>query len=324
MTCDLDMELWKFRDIYFDEGPHLYTDSLGTKYTSVTTFVKHCGEDPEFDKHAMEFQEKFGMSYDDIYAVFNGSMKDVTTDSVYKMLSCKKSDIPEKLVKAIVSRDLYEFCDILKWQGIAQRYADKHNMAVADVQAMWDKNKDEAASMGTQVHSYMENLWKRKHYQPAEPIGDYEKVRKNGLEAYNYLCRRFVPIRNEFIVYKPEWALCGTIDYLCWDRGEDCIAILDWKTNKEIKKENPFQKCIGPLEGLPDCNYIHYSAQLSTYKLLIERMTNLRVGELALVHLKRDGWEYIPCRDFSVEIGAYLGNRKVETLDGLTRKIIDK
>jgi ATP-dependent exoDNAse (exonuclease V) beta subunit len=157
----------------------------------------------------------------------------------------------------------------------------------------------------------MENLWKRKHYQPVEPVGDYELVRKSGLEAYNHLCRRFVPIRNEFIVYKPEWALCGTIDYLCWDRGEDCIAILDWKTNKKIDRENPFQKCIGPLEGLPDCNYIHYSAQLSTYKLLIERMTNLRVEELALVHLKRDGWEYIPCMDLSVEIGAYLGNRNV-------------
>lgn len=255
MVCDLDIELWKFRDIYFQEDTHTYTDSLGTKYTSVTKFV-------------------------------------------------------------------HEFCVEQDWDKIAEKYAIKHNMSVSEVKDLWDKNKNEAASMGTQVHSYMENLWKRKEYRPVEPVGDYELVRKSGLEAYNRLYRWFVPIRNEFIVYNPEWALCGTIDYLCWDRREDCIAILDWKTNKEIKKENPFQQCIGPLKGLPDCNYIHYSAQLSTYKLLIERMTNLRVGELALVHLKRDGWEYIPCRDFSVEIGAYLVNRKVETLDGLTRKII--
>ena len=244
MACDLDIELWKFRDIYFQEDTHTYTDSLGTKYTSVTKFV-------------------------------------------------------------------HEFCEEQDWDKIAEKYAVKHNMAVADVTAMWDKNKNEAASMGTQVHSYMENLWKRKHYQPEVPIGDYEQVRKNGLDAYTYLQRRFVPIRNEFIVYKPEWALCGTIDFLCWDRANDCIAILDWKTNKEIKKDNPYGgRLIGPLNGLPDCNYIHYSAQLSTYKLLVERMTDLRIGELALVHLKRDGWEYIQCRDFSVEIGAYLGNLK--------------
>lgn len=249
MDCNLDIELWKFRDIYFDEGPHVYTDSLGTKYTSVTTFVK-------------------------------------------------------------------EFYVEGDWDQIARDFAAKHGRTYEDVKAEWDKNNKTATSMGTQVHSYMENLWKRKHYQPEVPIGDYEKVRQHGLEAYEYLKRRFVPIRNEFIVYKPEWALCGTIDFLCWDRANECIAILDWKTNKEIKKDNRYKECIGPLKGLPDCHLIHYSAQLSTYKLLIERMTDLRVGELALVHLKRDGWEYIPCMDLSVEIGAYLGNRKKEPTDG--------
>lgn len=245
MTCDLDIELWKFRDIYFDEGPHVYTDSLGTQYTSVTKFVE-------------------------------------------------------------------EFSEPQDWDKIKERYAIKNKRTVEDVTAEWDANNAIATGMGTQVHAYMENLWKRKHYQPETPIGDYEIIRKNGLDAYSHLCRRYVPIRNEFIVYKPEWALCGTIDFLCWDRGTDSLAILDWKTNKEIKKENRWQSCIGPLRGLPDCNYIHYCAQLSTYKLLIERMTSLRVGSLALVHLRRDGWEFIPCRDFSVEIGAYLGNRKAE------------
>ena len=35
-------ELWEaFNDIYFEEEPHTYTDSVGTQYTSVTTF---CGQ----------------------------------------------------------------------------------------------------------------------------------------------------------------------------------------------------------------------------------------------------------------------------------------
>ena len=277
-VCDLDMELWKFRDIYFDEGPHVYTDSLGTQYTSVTTFVKQCGEILEWEKYTQIYADRNNLDVEEVRKQFES--------------------------------DKYKFCEDEKWREIAERYAAKNGRTYEDVKAEWDLNKDIAAKMGTQVHAYMENLWKRKHYQPEVPIGDYEVVRKNGLEAYNRLCRRFVPIRNEFIVYKPEWALCGTIDFLCWDRADDCIAILDWKTNKEIKRDNPFApRLVGPLEGLPDCNFIHYSAQLSTYKLLIERMTNLRVEELALVHLKRDGWEFIPCMDLSVEIGAYLGNR---------------
>ena len=279
MICDVDLELWKFKDIYFDEGPHVYTDSLGTKFTSVTRFVHECSEELEWERYTQTYAER--------------------------------NNLPVEEVRKKFADDKFKFCDDEKWCVIAQNYADKHGRTYEDVKAEWDANKEVAASMGTQVHAYMENLWKRKHYQPDKAVGDYEQVRKNGLDAYTYLQRRFVPIRNEFIVYKPEWALCGTIDFLCWDRANDCIAILDWKTNKEIKKDNPYGgRLIGPLNGLPDCNYIHYSAQLSTYKLLVERMTDLRIGELALVHLKRDGWEYIQCRDFSVEIGAYLGNLK--------------
>lgn len=311
MICDIDIELWKFKDIYFDEGPHVYTDSRGTKYTSVTTFVKQCGERLELDRYSRMFSERYGMPQDRVLSILDGSSGDVTLDSVYGMLTCKREDIAVDLVKSLVAKDKYKFCELLKWDEIAERYAEKNGMPVADVKAMWDTRKNVAAAMGTQVHAYMENLWKRKHYQPDKPVGDYEIVRQNGLEAYRCLSRRFVPIRNEFIVYKPEWALCGTIDFLCYDRGNDCIAILDWKTNNKIERKNDYQACIGPLNGLPDCNYTHYSAQLSTYKLLIERMTNLKVGELALVHLKRDGWEYLPCMDLSVEIGAYLGNRNV-------------
>lgn len=308
MICDLDIELWRFRDIFFEEDTHTYTDSLGTKYTSVTTFVKHCGEDIELEKYVGSFSAQSGIPKDKLFAIFDGSLKEVSYSVICDIITCNKDKISKDLIKALVDRDKYKFCELLKWDEIAERYAEKNGMSVADVKAMWDTRKNVAAAMGTQVHAYMEFLWKRKHYQPDKPVGDYEIVRQNGLEAYRCLSRRFVPIRNEFIVYKPEWALCGTIDFLCYDRGNDCIAILDWKTNNKIERKNDYQTCIGPLNGLPDCNYTHYSAQLSTYKLLIERMTNLKVGELALVHLKRDGWEYIPCMDLSVELGAYLGN----------------
>lgn len=238
MDCSLDIELWKFNDIYFDEESHTYTDTKGTQYTSVTKFV-----------------DRF---------------------------------FPKK-----------------DWDAIAAKYAVKNNMPVADVKLLWDKNKNDAAGMGTQIHAYVENLWKRKNYAPAVTCGDYEIVKPHALEMYTVLSRRYVPIRNEFIVYNQAMALCGMIDFLCYDRVKDCLAILDWKTNKEIKRENRWQEGIGPLAGLPDCHLIRYSAQLSTYKLLIERTTTLRIDELALVHIRRDGWEVVPCMDLSAEIGSH-------------------
>jgi hypothetical protein len=45
-------ELWTaFSDIYFEPISHKYTDSLGTKYTSVTTFI-HQFKDDVFDSRA--------------------------------------------------------------------------------------------------------------------------------------------------------------------------------------------------------------------------------------------------------------------------------
>lgn len=47
---DINIELWKqFSDIYFEELGHKYTDSLGTKYTSVTTFVGQFEPDKDWD-----------------------------------------------------------------------------------------------------------------------------------------------------------------------------------------------------------------------------------------------------------------------------------
>lgn len=233
----LDKELWVFRDIFFDESLHLYTDSRGTAYTSVTKFVHRFS--PEQD-----------------------------------------------------------------WDAIAAKYAAKHNinMTPAEIRKMWDDNSKAACALGTDVHAYMENLWKRKKFEPIIRRPGYDECIAAGNAAYKDLSNRFAPIREEFIVCKPEWRLCGTIDLLAWDLEKDCLAILDYKTNKEIKRENPWQTCKGALAGLPDCNYVHYSAQLSTYKCLIEARTSFKVGTMALIHISPAGYTYIPCMDYSADI----------------------
>lgn len=239
---NLDVELWKFRDIFFEEESHSYTDSKGTRYTSVTKFVHEFTEEPD-------------------------------------------------------------------WDRIAERYAIKHDMTKEAVRAQWDAAGKLACAVGTDVHAFMENQWKRKHFAPAVKQEGYDALAATGLKAYQELSQRFVPIREEFIVYCQEWGLCGTIDFLAYDTAKDRIVILDYKTNKEIKKDNPFQQCIGILEGLPDCNFIHYSAQLSTYKAILEKSTEIKIGGLALVHIRKDGYSVIPCCDYSAQIRQYLDSR---------------
>lgn len=56
---DVYEQLWNaFSDIFFDEKPHKYTDSVGTKYTSVTTFVGQFESDKDWDLIAEKAAQK--------------------------------------------------------------------------------------------------------------------------------------------------------------------------------------------------------------------------------------------------------------------------
>ena len=93
MICDVDLELWKFKDIYFDEGPHVYTDSLGTKFTSVTRFVHECSEELEWERYTQTYAER--------------------------------NNLPVEEVRKKFADDKFKFCEDEKWCVIAQNYADK-------------------------------------------------------------------------------------------------------------------------------------------------------------------------------------------------------
>ena len=57
-------ELWNaFNDIHFEEVGHKYTDSVGTKYTSVTTFTGQLEPDKDWDMIAEKASQKLGGKY---------------------------------------------------------------------------------------------------------------------------------------------------------------------------------------------------------------------------------------------------------------------
>ena len=94
----------------------------------------------------------------------------------------------------------------------------------------------------------------------------------------------------EHFVYLKSVGLCGQSDLVTVMDGK--INILDYKTNKEIKKESyvnwegKSQKMLGPLVHLDDCNYNHYALQLSTYMyIMLKHNPKLKPGKLILHHV---------------------------------------
>lgn len=243
----IQLELWKFNDILFDAGPHKYTDSKGTQFNSVTTWV-----------------HKFSPPQD--------------------------------------------------WDAIAAKSAQKAGCSPEELRAKWKRSGDYSCDLGTEVHAYMENMMQHKLYIPhidhvkwPEMQADFESRIPACARAYQMITETYVPVREELIVHNSDWNLCGTIDLLAYNTKTGQFAILDYKTNKEIKKDNPWQRMMAPFEEFPDANYYHYSLQLSTYKAIVERKTNLRIGDLMLIHISPNGPVMIPCIDLSARVLQLLG-----------------
>ena len=115
---------------------------------------------------------------------------------------------------------------------------------------------------------------------------------------------KLIPVRAEIVVGDKEWGVTGMIDQLFFNEKSGKLEIWDWKTNKAIKKENKWQQFKEPLSHLDVCELNTYSLQLSFYKLIVERNTELELGDCYIVWFneKNETYKIIKCYDFSDEI----------------------
>lgn len=224
-----------FSDIYFEEIPHKYTDSLGTKYTSVTTFIGKMETDKDWDEIALK--------------------------------ASKNRNNPTAFGKS-----------------------------VEEIRAAWKYAGDYACALGTMVHSVMELGWQNKEFYPDETIfekfpgmkEDFLWRKQKAKTLLTKLKEIYIPIKNEFIVYDADWKLCGTIDFLAYNKKLNCVSILDWKTNKKWDYSNKYNHMKAPFEMLDDCNIKHYELQLNTYKAILEKHTNIKINEMVLIQIPNE------------------------------------
>ena len=156
----------------------------------------------------------------------------------------------------------------------------------------WDNENRKSCERGTKIHADLENSF----YQKKENI-DISKFEIGG----KFECRKdYSDLDIENGIY-PEYLIsrvsedgklriAGQIDLLV--KKGNKIIIADWKTNKEIKTKSFFNsstktsvKMKFPLNNLDDCNYWHYTLQLSTYAWMIQKLNpEFEIEDLVLVH----------------------------------------
>ena len=195
---------------------------------------------------------------------------------------------------------------------IAARKAAREGVAVEEILARWDQRRDEASSFGSKVHLMAETIIQNGDHGAADHLAVSERE-QNYLRALKAALVRIGKyydfIDCEKIIFSPDRKIAGTIDLLLRNKASGAYVIADWKTNRELRM-NAYRDEVGHgvCARLANCNFIHYSLQLSAYRELLTSEGYVadpsEVGSI-LIHIKTAGGvvgcDFVRPRELHVE-----------------------
>ena len=197
-------------------------------------------------------------------------------------------------VETSVTRFIQQYYPQFDTDGISRKYALAHNLDQDEVKRQWKEAGDISAMAGTVIHSILECAKNGKpiveDYSVAEKAGLLEQVKEKVIllrpKAEQFIADTkdmLTPIATEYTVGLED-KIAGNIDLLAWNNDANEIQIWDYKNTKQISQENKYAHCYGPFASYSDCNFIHYSMQVSFYKALAQRLLGITIGKMYLVH----------------------------------------
>ena len=253
--------------LFFDEGPHKYTDTEGNEYISTTTLIGQYA--PKFDAKfwARKKAKEQGVSEKEILRQWE-QIKDE---------ACRRGTETHNGIEDAI-KDVSKFKEAIQY---LEQVNTGRCVTVADIPSFKAKPLDIERFKEATNHKYDEIY-----------------------RVFQFYTDRGYTIYSEIGVFDPILLISGTIDILCI-RDTDFV-ILDWKTNRDgLKFESGYykkdkttipnqltnewvrkhDKMLPPLNHLDECNGNHYTMQLSIYARLVERILEIPCVTLGLCHI---------------------------------------
>lgn len=188
-----------------------------------------------------------------------------------------------------------------KW---AMKYEGSTEFNKEFVQETWKWLNLHAVTEGSILHDYIENKFNNKVFPfPIDKVvkefgynaieETYPTLQSYADQFHSDVTGKLIPIRTELVIGDKEIGLCGMVDMLFWNEKAQEYQIWDWKTNTKLKDRNDFGKTFtGILSDHDDCEMETYSLQLSTYRYLIEKNTNIKLGNSYIVWFNENNPSY--------------------------------
>jgi hypothetical protein len=219
------------------------------------------------------------------------SLNDDSIDwiSVTTLVSHFKTPFDAKKIAAKVSKSKKS-----KWSGIEPEI----------IQQIWENEANRSTTLGTWYHNQREtdlcslaSIEREGVTVPVfKPSGENNGIRVAPVQKLE------PGIYPEHMVYLRSAGICGQSDLVEVVNGK--VNIIDYKTNKEIKKESYVDwegksaKMMSPVDSLDDCHFYHYALQLSIYMyIILKHNPKLKPGKIFIHHVVfevegEDQWGY--------------------------------
>jgi hypothetical protein len=191
--------------------------------------------------------------------------------------------------------------------GIAARVADREGRPVADVLAEWDAKGEAGRTLGIAVHKYIQLA-----LTSQQVVGDpFLALNQKPAQCmvwdvcWSFLSRKLTAKEVEWVIGDAEMGLAGTVDALGYSDETGQYHIIDWKTGK-FNFRNPWENLLPPFDDIEASQLNVYSLQQSLYRLILERNTNLDLGDSYLVHLTEKDYTFNLAIDFRARLAEWL------------------
>ena len=231
-----------------------------------------------------------------------------------------------KRVGISVTRLIEDYTNEFDAQAVAEKVALKENKSVQEVLLLWKAKNHQACIKGSIAHELIQSAWSGKKYEP-----DLIKCSCDTRNALEKICfqennfkfdyqDRLEHLADEFVIGSEEYDIASAIDHLFISKLTGGLVLVDYKTNSDIHKTEKYAKNMKvPLSHLKDFTLNHYYIQLSIYKYLVEKYTNLEIEEMFIVYMSEniDNYEIIEIPYLKKEVELILENRREKNMNSV-------
>jgi len=205
-----------------------------------------------------------------------------------------------KRVGISVTRLIEKYSNPFDQQAIAEKVALRDNKSVSEVLEEWEYKNKFACEKGSTCHEYAQSIWSGEEYNELLFDGSIEyltavnKIQSQAMNFWKDFKDKFTHIQDEQLVGSEEYNICSAVDHLFLDKNGN-VWLIDYKTNSILKGYNDDEKnrrytkkMLIPLQNIKDDSLNHYYLQLSIYKYLIEKYTNIKIYKTMIVYMSEN------------------------------------